>query len=221
MANEINTSELTNHFGRQQIISYKTLRVFIGVAGITLPLLMIIGKFISSSNMQLEFSVSDYYDDGMAGDFLVGILFALGFFLFSYRGYEPIDNKIANAGAVMALGVALFPTTSKILWVHYMHFVFSILLFVVFIVFSIYLFRKTNKNETPSDEKKDRNKIYLLCGLIMIASIIGIAVGMIWFEETCAKMSLVFWGEAIALISFGISWLTKSEWLYLKDKKNT
>ncbi len=221
MNNVINSDKETHQYGRQQIISYKTLRVFIGVAGISLPLLMMIGKVISSNSMQLEFSVSDYYDDGTAGDFFVGILFALGFFLFSYRGYEAIDNRIANVGAVMALGVALFPTTSKILWVHYMHFVFAILLFIVFIIFSIYLFRKKNKNETPTDEKKDRNKIYLTCGIIMIASIIGIAICMIWFEEICAKMSLVFWGETVALISFGISWLTKSEWLYLKDKEGT
>lgn len=221
MSNGINLDKETNPYARQQIISYKTLRVLIGVAGIGLPVLMIVGKLIAEGNLQLEFSVSDYYDNGVAGDLLVGILFALGFFLFSYRGYEAIDNKIATIGAVMALGVALFPTTSNTLWVHYMHFVFAISLFIVFIIFSMYLFRKTSKSKIVSDEKKDRNKVYLICGIIMIASIIGIAIGMIWFEAACAKMSLVFWGEAVALISFGISWLTKSEWLYLKDKNHT
>ena len=96
---------------------------------------MIIGKAIASNNLQLKFSVSDYYDDGTVGDFFVKVLFALAFFLFSYRGFAAITNRIAIASAVMALGVALFPATGQILLVHYMYFVVAILLFVVFIFF--------------------------------------------------------------------------------------
>lgn len=187
-----------------------------GLAGIFLPLLVFTGKAIAERSFQLEFSISDYYDNTAGGDILVGVLFALSFFLFAYKGPEPVDNKIANIGSVMAMGVALFPTTVKG-WVHYAHFVFAIGLFTVFIIFSIYLFRKTKKNKAPTREKRQRNKLYLACGWIMIGCIAALAVSMFFFEAACEKYSLVFWGEAIALTAFGISWLTKAEWLYLVD----
>jgi hypothetical protein len=203
---------------QDQIISYKTLRIVMGLSGIFLPLLVFLGKAIAEREFNLEFSISDYYDNKTGGDILVGVLFALSFFLFAYKGPEPIDSKIANVGSIMAMEVALFPTTAKG-WVHYAHFVFAICLFIVFIIFSLYLFRKTKRNEVSTREKIKRNKLYFVCGIIMIVCIVSLAICMWLFEDACEKYRLVFWGEAIALVSFGISWLTKAEWLYWADKR--
>jgi heme A synthase len=209
---------------RDQIITYIKLRILIGATGILLPFLVVMGKFISQKSGNLEYSISDYYDNGAGGDILVGVLFVLGFFLMSYKGPEPIDNKVANVGWVSALGVALFPTTycSKC-WVHYMHFVFALVLFTVFILFSVWLFRKTKKGKEKemTQQKIYRNRIYLTCGIVMILCIAAIAVSMIWIDNaTTEKYHLVYWFESLALVSFGISWITKSESFYLKDKKN-
>lgn len=200
-----------------QIISYYQLRILIGAAGILLPLLLFVGKLIYNGTPQIEFSVSDYYDNGTAGDILVGVLFALGFFLLSYRGYDHIDSKAANLGCVFALGVALFPTTSGNEWVHKLHFVFAILLFSVFIFFSIYLFRKSDPQKSCTQQKQTRNKAYLVCGIIMIVCVVGIAVCSFLLQELSLKYHLVFWLETIALISFGFSWITKAEFLFWKD----
>jgi len=193
-----------------QIIPYYTLRVLIGAAGISLPFLLWIGKLIFRNSFQVENSISDYYDDGTAGDILVGVLFALAFFLVSYKGYAPIDSIAANFGCAFALGVALFPTTSDNKIVHIMHFVFAFLLFSVFIFFSIYLFRK--KSPHPTKQKKNRNKVYLICGIVMILCIIGIALFQIF--DLNAVWHPVFWFESLALISFGFSWITKAEVLF-------
>ena len=64
-----------------QIIPYYTLRLLIGAAGILLPFLLVIGKLISENSLQIEYSISDYYDNSTAGDILVGVLFSLAFFL--------------------------------------------------------------------------------------------------------------------------------------------
>ena len=201
-----------------QIISYYALRILIGATGILLPLLLIIGNVIANNTFQIEFSVSDYYDNNTAGDILVGVLFVLGFFLMTYKGYEKIDSRIANLGCVFALGVALFPTTSSNHIVHIMHFVFAVLLFTVFIVFSIYLFRKTDPKAVRTKQKDKRNRVYLACGIIMILCIAGIAVSMIWLEKVSATYHLVFWFESAALIAFGSSWVVKAEFLFIKDK---
>ncbi|MBL7741084.1 MAG: hypothetical protein JNK14_17815 [Chitinophagaceae bacterium] len=200
-----------------QIISYFTLRILIGAAGILLPFLVFLGKLISESSPLIEPSISDYYDNGAGGDIMVGVLFALAFFLFSYKGYDPVDNRAATIGALCALGVALFPTTSDVGIVHKLHFVFAFLLFSVFIFFSIYLFRKGIPGKPTTANKEKRNGIYLVCGIIMIICIAGIAVSSFWLNDAAVKYKLVFWLEAVALVSFGFSWITKAEFLFLKD----
>jgi hypothetical protein len=204
--------------GNDQIISYFTLRKLIGAAGISLPFLMVIGKLIYNHSWQIEYSISDYYDNGTAGDILVGILFALAFFLVSYKGFAPIDSIAANLGCVFSLGVALCPTTSPDRFVHTMHFVFAFLLFSVFIFFSIYLFRQSD-DPHPTRQKKNRNGVYLLCGIIMIVCIVGIAVGNFFLQSFSEQLHLVFWLESLALISFGFSWITKAEVLFKDENK--
>ena len=50
-----------------QIVSYYALRILIGATGILLPLLLIIGNLIANNSLQIEFSVSDYYDTMYCG----------------------------------------------------------------------------------------------------------------------------------------------------------
>ncbi len=210
----------TNDRNQQQIISYFTLRKLIGVLGIILPLLMVIFKYISEKSTVVEFSISDYYDNGSAGYVLVGVLFVLGFFLLSYKGYEKIDDHASDVGCIAALGIALFPTTSSIKAVHIMHFVFAFLLFSTFIFFCLYLFRKTSGAKTVTKKKVLRNRVYVTCGVIMIACIIGIALASFNILGTAAEnYHLVFWFETIALFSFGFSWIVKGELLW-KDAES-
>ena len=95
-----------------------------------------------------------------------------------------------------------------------------VLLFGVFIFFSIYLFRKKAPDGIVTIQKEKRNRIYLACGLIMIICITGVILSCFVFMPLAKKYCLVFWLEAIALVSFGVSWITKAEFLYLKDNDN-
>ncbi|MFI5185250.1 MAG: hypothetical protein ACHQF0_00840 [Chitinophagales bacterium] len=210
----------TKRYGNNndQIISYFTLRKLIGAAGISLPFLMVIGKLIYNHSWQIEYSISDYYDNGTAGDILVGVLFALAFFLVSYKGFAVIDSIAANLGCLFSLGVALCPTTSVNGIVHTLHFIFAFLLFSVFIFFSIYLFRKT-EDPQPTRQKKNRNSVYLVCGIVMIVCIAGIAVINFLLPSLSEHLHVVFWLESLALISFGFSWITKAEVLFKDENK--
>ena len=204
---------------QNQVISYLNLRTLIGLLGLTLPFLLVIVDSISRCGFYIEFSISDYYDNGTPGDLLVGVLFVLGFFLVSYKGYNKTDDRVADIGFLAALGVALCPTTSKIPAIHILHFVFALMLFSVFIIFSLILFRKTRKASTPTPQKKTRNGVYKTCGIIMILSVLGIIVSLQKpFEDFSNRYSLVFWFETIALISFGFSWIVKGE-VFWKDVK--
>jgi hypothetical protein len=68
------------------VISYLTLRKVIGLLGLALPFLAMVGaRLLFHTGLQV--SLSAYYHTGMR-DVLVGILFAIGFFLGGYKGYE-------------------------------------------------------------------------------------------------------------------------------------
>ncbi|HPF93693.1 MAG TPA: hypothetical protein PLV65_07140, partial [Tenuifilaceae bacterium] len=93
------------------------------------------------------------------------------------------------------------------------HFLSSALLFIVFAIFSLFLFTKTNK-PVKSVGKKQRNLVFIICGLVIIAVLLIIALIFILLpKEQIASSTLIFWLESIALWAFGVSWLVKGRFL--------
>jgi hypothetical protein len=63
-----------------------------------------------------------------------------------------------------------------------------------------------------TDKKRQRNKIYVACGITMVACIALIAAGKFFMTPEWNKQtSFMFWLESIAVVAFGVSWLTKAE----------
>ncbi len=204
----------------EQIISYLALRKLIGLTGAALPVLLPLACLIFGESLTIQDSISDYYyTEGR--NFLVGILFVLGFFLLSYRGYEPIDNRFANFGFAFALGVALFPCQSDMLAIRVVHFASAVLLFAVFIWFSLKLFTKTVKETKPTKAEKERNTLYIICGWVMISCLACIGLSfLVLNEEQRNDYNTTFWFESFALWAFGYSWLTKGKFMW-KDEPAT
>jgi protein-S-isoprenylcysteine O-methyltransferase Ste14 len=160
-------------------------------------------------------------------DVFVGILCAIAFFMLSYKGYELSDKIAGNLGCILAVGVALFPmtpeegtVTSIARIIGSVHLILATLFFLTLIYFSLFLFTKTDPEKTPTRGKVKRNKVYKVCGYTMGICIALIAIdlllpsGMTSFLE---KYNPIYWLETIAVLAFGISWLTKSEAI-LKDE---
>lgn len=199
------------------VFSYLTLRKVIGLLGTLLPLVVALGAWIVFQT-GLQDSISSYYHTDMR-DVFVGTLFAIGFFLLSYRGYERADRIAGNLACVFAVGAALFPTNPDGVaegarFIGYIHFAFAALLFLTLIYFSLFLFTKTDASQPPTKQKLKRNMIYRVSGYAMLASIILIVV---YFRlpgevmESLDRFNPVFWLETITVVAFGISWLTKGE----------
>jgi hypothetical protein len=67
----------------------------------------------------------------------------------------------------------------------------------------------------PSPEKKIRNRIYVGCGVIMLACIGSIALYYVLLQNTfITTIKPVFWLESLALWAFGWSWFVKGETLW-------
>jgi hypothetical protein len=205
-----------------QLISYYALRIAVGVIGIALPFVVAIGKLLIEGR-GLQGSVSGYYYTIMR-DVFVGSLCAIAVFLFTYRGYDWRDNLAGNIAGAAALGVAIFPTTpdpdptAAQQLIGWLHLLFAAVFFATLAVFCLVLFTKMNPALPPTPEKLKRNLVYRVCGSIIIGCLVLIAgVGMLDAGPALEAFAPVFWLEALAIVAFGVSWLTKGEAI-LADK---
>jgi len=195
------------------IVSYLTLRKVVGTLGMALPVVVAIWGFALQHRVELLPSISDYY--GLrTRDAFVGILCTIAWFLFTYRGYERSDDLAGNCACIFALGVALFPVSGSRVE-HVIHFLAAAALFLVLAYFALFLFTKSSGFETHA--KLLRNRVYRVCGVVMLVCIGLIAAYQIApTSPTLARWNPVFWLETIALWAFGFSWFVKGEAI-LKD----
>src|SRR6185295_75370 len=96
-------------------LSQRAHRRLIGLLGFFLPPLVYLVAGLRPTDGLPRWggltAVSDYYYTG-AVSVLVGVVFALSLFLFTYPGYKGVkaDRIVAVIGGTAALGVAVFPT---------------------------------------------------------------------------------------------------------------
>ena len=212
----------TNTATSSLVLSYLGLRKAIGILAVSLPFVLVAGKIILESS-GIEPSISDYYYTVMRNVF-VGTLCAIGVFLMSYRGYERADDVAGNLGCFFVVGVALFPTTpakdpsqaEKI--IGFVHYGFAAAFFLTLAYFCLVLFRKTNPAKPMTPKKIQRNRVYVVCGYLILACIFLLAVYGLFLRDTpIARLDPIFWLETVAVITFGLSWLVKGEALLGDD----
>ncbi len=210
------------------VISYKILRVTVGVLGMAMPLVLYAGgKLIFGFGVQL--SLSAYYHTSMR-DVLVGILFALGVFLFSYKGYGRADDVAGYLACFFAIGVALFPalregeTSELAKRINVIHHIFAAGFLLTLTYFALFLFTKSNKKPSEMTPlKRLRNTVYRTCGGVMLLCILLLAVYIYQYGGVGVFLGSsvpIFWLETVAIFAFGVSWFVKSE-VILKDQEES
>lgn len=191
-------------------------RQLIGYIGLVLPILLILIVLVRDGVAQWRGldSISAYYYTGAVVAF-VGMLVGLALFLFTYRGYKNkyywADRAASITAAAAALGVAFFPTAAPsgvaaLSWwsaiTGVLHHVFAVVLFAMFAVFALWLFRITPSGERVAPDKRWRNRVYLSCGIVIVASVL-------WAGIAGPSGRSIFWPESVALVAFAVSWLVK------------
>ena len=183
----------------------------------------------------LQGSISAYFHTGMREVF-VGCLFAISVFLICYKGPQHWDAIAAKIAGCSVFLVAIFPTTEiprrvpdaygrffdaatlfsgsdkpDPAYVGKVHLISAGIFFITLAMMSLLLFTRSNKTN-PTIQKVQRNRIFRICGIVMIVCIIAIGAVKIFLGDAWnQRTSMVFWLESIAVVSFGISWLTKAE----------
>lgn len=197
----------------KQTYSYLALRRSVGWIGILIPFVMMLGMLVFFDGAVIQKSISNYYYTGMR-DVLVGAICAIALFMFFYRGYDKWDDWTGNITGLAAIGVAWFPTaeTGPNDSTGLIHFISAAVFFLSLAAISLFLF--TKKGVNPTSRKMTRNIIYVICGLVIIICLIAIWIYFNLINNNKEECNFVFWAETVALIAFGISWLTKGGTLY-------
>lgn len=221
-----------NDTGSIWLTKQKTLRTLVGILGMLLPFLLWFFLLLDNLQTTVLNSISHYYYTRVSSIFVL-VLGLLAFFLLIYKGYNAKDFIASSLAGIFALCVVFFPTsnisdtccdptTPYALTIlrksgfrvgfHY----FSAAVFLSSLAYiSLFLFTKSDKSPSKRTVSKiKRNRVYRICGGLMLLAILVIATGQFLFREFYDKNHLTFWMETLAVESFGISWLVKGEWIW-------
>ncbi len=193
------------------LATYVCLRIGMGVIALLFPPTLWVGGHIGA-HLSLQPSMSAYYHAGngaMRNEF-VGILFAVGVFLYLYKGYTKPENVALNLAGLFAVLVALFPMEwdcdphCRRLTIHGT----CAILFFLCIAY-VCIFRAPDTLSQMSDEMKKRyyRATYKLLGVGMVASP---AIALILTAVLQLQRSIVFFVEATGVYFFAAYWLVKS-----------
>ena len=93
------------------MIDTRRLRCIIGWLGMILPWLVVVLSLAFGYRFPDSISAT-YFVDSCITPFMI-ILGSAGILLFTYRGYDIVDDILNTAAGICALGVCLFPCAAK------------------------------------------------------------------------------------------------------------
>lgn len=89
--------------------TYFNLRVGLASVALILPVILWAGGDLSGVPLQASMSAYYHANDGVMRDEFVGILIAIGSFLYLYKGFTHAENFALNVAGIFLVGVALAP----------------------------------------------------------------------------------------------------------------
>jgi hypothetical protein len=191
---------------KRQEIDHHTIKLIVGIVALSLATLTSLFAKTPISSIS-----ASYYEGGWSQSIFIGFLFAISSFLVAYNGFTNGEMLLSKVAAAAALGVALFPCECGIHKppVPYIHGASAAAMFLILAYFCLGFYRRARgKHHTEADR---RALVYGVCGLLIVASIGVLALDHFLHGAISAHVPrLVFFGEATALMAFGISWLTAS-----------
>jgi len=188
------------------LFDYKTLRFLLGLIALCLPFAVSL-----ASSTRLNSISSAYYTN--AKYILIGALVVVGIILFVYSGHSVAESRVSKFGSVAAIVTAVFPpacTGCSETIISQIHFYSSAVLFMILAYFCLVPFQKDTRG--AAGKRARRSLIYRVCGWMMLGCIAGLFVANIFLSVGAInKFRLTYYGEATALIAFGIAWIVSGK----------
>jgi hypothetical protein len=206
--------------------SYMWTRLFVGVIGIAMPVVLLALDPLLFGEPSIRGSLSAYYHSGMR-DWFVGSLCAIGVGLFTYLGTRlgSFDNWVSTVAGACAIVVAFFPTNTDAgqtpvrlqdqlgeVLVARIHFsfaaIFIALLGLMCLRFGIGDGRRVDRTQT---QRRAWRTVHLACACAIWLSVLAVAVILV--ADIAAPHAILI-GEVVAVLAFGISWFCKGSELF-------
>jgi hypothetical protein len=197
------------------IDSYRFLQITVGLIAVALPIVTILGAWIADGE-DLHGSISAYYYTRMGGYF-VGSMCVLGVIFRSYRRKPrpeyARDNWLTNVAGLLAVVVALIPTSSdpdQTGWsfiAKTVHLASAAALLLILAYLSHCRFTLPKGSDDTTCEKRRQNQVYRWSGRIIVIGLAVVALAGIRHADPWVSLS----AESIAVVAFGVAWLVKSE----------
>lgn len=191
--------------------TYFHLRIGIASIAIVFPIFLLLGGWYYG--IEHQDSMSDYYhaiaDKRSMRDWFVGLWFAIGVFLFLYKGFSKRENYALNLAGILAIGVAIFllQTNCVDCGVLTMHKISAISFFICLTYVCISCAPETLRILKDPVKVKNYRNIYRAMGLTMIVSPI-IAFLLITFSTHYKYVT--FYIELVGIWTFASYWILKS-----------
>jgi FtsH-binding integral membrane protein len=140
----------------------------------------------------------------------VGSLFALGSFLFLYKGFSKGEDRALNLAGLFALGVAVCPMYAEAGYIpvsNVLHFTFAVLLFICMAYAAIFCHEETLRWVKDPNRRARYKVAYHVIGWFMgLFPLVGLILAVLFG----AVQRHVFWIEAAGIWAFAAYWFTKS-----------
>ncbi|TWT36671.1 hypothetical protein KOR34_16100 [Posidoniimonas corsicana] len=200
------------------VISYVAVRRAIGVSGLALPVALGLGGWLFFG-VELQDNLSSYYHTPLRNLF-VGVLCAIGVFLYCYKGHDWVEDWTANLGCASALGVAFFPLdpNSDPLYQEsltgYVHSLCGGVFFTTLAFYSLFHFPTTNDaNDEREPHERTRDLVYRTSGVVILLCMLAMAYYLFLlrgdWRAVADRYNALFWLESLAAWAFAAAWLTK------------
>jgi hypothetical protein len=187
-------------------IDHRTIKLIVGVVAISIsPLTSVLAKTRIDSVSQ------SYFENGWSQSVFIGFLFAISALLLAYNGYSKTEMVLSKVAAFAGLGIVLFPCSCGRPGgpAFNPHYFFAGVMFVI-LAFFCYAFSQRARAKRRTTAAR-RAAIYMACGIAILLAIVILGINGLAhdpFKDTFPR--LTFYGEALGLVAFGISWLTAS-----------
>jgi hypothetical protein len=208
-----------NEFLQKQIVStYNSLRFGMVVIAVATPIIVVVWPKIFGVDWQDSISAYYFAPAGYEQIYsiypgrvlFVGVLFALGSFLYLYKGFSRREDIALNFAGAFAVGVAMCPMYAQMGYIplsNYMHFTFAVLLFICMAYTAIFCHDETLKwIEDPIHRERYRVAYYVIGWFMALFPLVGLLLA-VSFE---AVQRHVYWIEAAGIWAFAAYWFTKS-----------
>jgi len=216
--------------------TYNALRVGMGIIALIFPLALVILGYLVG--VEWRTSMSAYYFApwdawNIPGKpfpvfqtrvLFSGTLCALGAFLYLYKGFSPLENRLLNAAGICACGVALcpmsfdygadFPNTEMFKVLGYAHYTFALALFAC-MAGVVWFCADNTLHYLPTEEL--RRKFKRRYKIIAIAMGTFPLLALLITQLSEYRTYFTFAAEGLGVLTFSIYWLVKSREMSISD----